>query len=562
METIEFAWQKQYPANIPLEVQSPYKSLVELLEKSVKNFGPLPAFDCMGASLSYNAIDKLTQDFAAFLQKELGLSPGDRIALQLPNILQYPIAMLGALRAGLVVVNVNPLYTTREMKHQLADSGASTIVILANFAANLEKVLPDTAIENVIITEIGDQLGGLKKIAVNVAVRHLKKMVPEYHLPEAIPFNLALKKGEKHSFKQINLRSQDTAFLQYTGGTTGVSKGAVLSHGNILANVAQFSVWLSPAKLDIGKEIIITAMPLYHIMALMGNCFMGMEIGGRNVLIPNPRDLKKFIREMKKYRFSLFSGVNTLYNALLNHPDFSSLDFSYLKFCGAGGMAIQSAVATKWEHATGVAITEGYGLTETSPILTFNVPGRERIGTIGLPVPGTRMMIMDEDGQEVPVGQAGEIYARGPQIMREYWNQPDETGKVFNSSGWFKTGDMGVMEENGFFRIVDRKKEMILVSGFNVYPNEIEEVVSSHEKVREVGAVGIPDERSTEAVKIFVVKKDTSLTEEELRIYCKENLTAYKCPKEIEFREELPKSNIGKILRRILKEEPELEQHL
>ncbi len=556
-KSLTFPWYKHYPAGVPHTINAyQYESIVDLFEQSVLEFEFLPAFDCMGTPISFDELDWLSQNFAAYLQQDLGLQPGSRIAIQLPNILQYPIAMIGALRAGLIVVNVNPLYTTREMKHLLADSGADAIVILENFAHKLEKILPDTAIKHIVITEIGDQLGGLKKVLINATVKYFKRMVPYYQLPGAVSFNRALKKGSQRSFQRVTPKGHDTAFLQYTGGTTGVSKAAVLSHANVVANVEQFSAWIGNLLLP-GEEIIITALPLYHILALSVNCFTMMKFGVKNVLITNPRDMKGFIKTLKKHPFTIFSGVNTLYNALLNHPDFDGIDFTNLKVSGAGGMAVQKSVAKRWKAKTGVPITEGYGLTETSPVLTFNIlkPGKERIGTIGVPIPGTKIKIANEMEEEVPFGIPGEVYAKGPQVMREYWNQPEETENAFTKDGWFKTGDIGIMDEDGFVRIVDRKKEMINVSGFNVYPNEIEDIVSTHKKVLEVGAIGVPDTRSMEAVKIYVVKKDHSLTKEELINYCKENLTTYKVPKHVEFRDELPKSNVGKILRRHLKED-------
>lgn len=557
MEVKTFSWFKQYPEGIPHEIDPhQYTSLVDLLEQCIKEYGPLPSFVCMGATITFDDLDRLSCNFAAYLQQDLGLSKGDRIAIQMPNLLQYPIAMLGALRAGLIVVNVNPLYTAREMKHQFNDSGAVAVIILANFAYNLEKILADTSIKHIVVTEIGDQLGGLKKTIVNSVVKYIKKMVPAYHLPTAVKFNDALKRGSQRTFKRVAMQGSDTAFLQYTGGTTGVSKGAVLSHTNLISNMEQISAWMS-VRLEKRIETMITALPLYHIYALTVNCLAMMKIGARNVLITNPRDMKGFIKELKKYPFTVITGLNTLYNGLVNHPDFDGVDFSHLKITSAGGMAMQTSVAEHWKKKTGVPVAEGYGLTETSPVLTSNIPlaGHVRIGTIGIPVPSTQIMIVNDEGVEVPVGEPGEIYAKGPQVMSGYWNRPEETKHVFTDDGWFKTGDIGVINEDGFFKIVDRKKEMINVSGFNVYPNEIEDVVSGHEKVLEVGAIGVPDARSTEVVKIFVVKKDPSLTEGELLGYCKENLTAYKVPKHIEFRKELPKSNVGKILRRLLQED-------
>lgn len=556
MATKENVWYKHYPKGVPEEIDPHrYKSLVDLLDECIRKYGDLPAFECMGKVISFNELDTLSLDFAAFLQNEAQLQKGDRVALQMPNVLQYPVALLGALRAGLVVVNTNPLYTSREMEYQFKDSVAKAVVILTNFAYNLEKILANTDIETVIVTDIGDMLGGIKGRVVNFVVKHIKKMVPPYKLPGAFKFNDVLKHGSQLKLEKPDIRGSDTAFLQYTGGTTGVSKGAILSHTNMVANMEQIVVWMS-VRLEERKETMITALPLYHIYALTVNCLSILRIGGKNVLITNPRDMKAFIKELKKQPFSVITGVNTLYNALLNQTDFAKLDFSHLKVASAGGMAVQNVVAEKWKKLTGTPLAEGYGLTETAPVLTTNpIDGTERISTIGVPVPSTQIMIADDEGKEVPQGQAGEIYAKGPQVMSGYWHKEEETKLVFSDDGWFKTGDIGVMDEDGFFRIVDRKKEMINVSGFNVYPNDIENIVAGHEKVLEVGAVGISDSRSTEVVKIFVVKKDPGLTEEELMAYCRDNMTAYKVPKYIEFRNELPKSNIGKVLRRILKEE-------
>ncbi|MGB3585306.1 MAG: AMP-binding protein [Tunicatimonas sp.] len=550
-------WFQHYPEGISQQINpQQHESLTNFVDHCIEEFGPRTAFECMGASITFNELDQLSRDFAAYLQHDLKLKKGDRIAIQMPNLLQYPIAMLGALRAGLIVVNTNPLYTAREMKHQFIDSGAKAIVILANFAYNLEKIISETSIKHVIVTEIGDQLGGLKKTIVNAVVKYVKKMVPKYNLPTSLSFNDTLKQGKKRTFTRVELSGEDTAFLQYTGGTTGVSKGAILTHANLIANMEQISAWMSVG-LNKAEETMITALPLYHIYALTVNCFSMMKIGAKNVLITNPRDMKGFLKELKKHPFTVITGLNTLYNGMMNHPDFDTVDFSHLKVASAGGMAMQHAVADRWKEKTGVPVAEGYGLTETSPVLTSNVPvsGQERIGTIGIPVPSTQLMFVNDEGEEVAIGEPGEIYAKGPQVMPGYWNRPDETEKVFTKDGWFKTGDIGVMDQDGFIKIIDRKKEMINVSGFNVYPNEIEEVVSGHAKVLEVGAIGVPDPRSSEVVKICVVKKDASLTEDELKAYCKENMTAYKVPRYIEFRDELPKSNVGKILRRLLKDD-------
>ncbi len=549
----EHIWYKAYPKDVPHEIDpTKYSSIVEILEKSMEEYKDLPAFENMGKSLSYGQIDELSRNFASYLQQVAGLKKGDRIALQMPNLLQYPVALFGALRAGLVVVNTNPLYTPREMKHQFNDSGAVAIVIVSNFAHNLETILGDTNIKTVIVTELGDMLGGLKKMLVNFVVKKIKKMVPAYHLPGAIAFNKALKQGASHSFSQPELSLTDTAFLQYTGGTTGVAKGATLSHGNVCANIMQSDAWF--INTDKGNELVVTALPLYHIFALTVNCFLMFSIGARNVLITNPRDMKAFLKELKKVKMTVFTAVNTLFNGLLHQPEFAEVDFSKLKYSIGGGMAVQGPVAKRWHQVTGQPLAEGYGLSETSPVLSVNpLDGTEQIGTIGTPVPSTEMCIMDEEGNQLPQGEVGEICARGPQVMSGYWQRPEETKATFFGD-WFRTGDIGMMQADGFFKIVDRKKDMILVSGFNVYPNEIEEVIVAHDKVLEVAAIGVPDEKTTEAVKVFIVKKDASLTEDEVMECCKAGLTNYKRPKHIEFIDELPKSNVGKIIRRLLRE--------
>ncbi len=553
----EYSWVKNYPKGIPAEINpDSYTSLIDLLESSFKKFGNKVAYENMGKTLSFNEVDKYSKQFADYLQNHTNLKKGDRIAIQMPNLLQWVVAMFGSVRAGLIVVNTNPLYTAREMAHQFKDSGAKGVVILANFAHNLEKIIGETSIETVIITEIGDMLGGFKKTLVNFVVKNVKKMVPPYKVSGAVKFSEAMKLGNPQNYITPEIDSEDVAYLQYTGGTTGVSKGAMLTHRNIIANMEQISYWMLP-KLKEGVEIIITALPMYHIFALTVNCLAFLKIGAQNVLITNPRDMPAFIKTLKKFKFTVVTGVNTLFNGLLNQEEFKNVDFSKFKIAVGGGMAVQDAVATKWKQITGVPLAEGYGLTETSPVLCCNpIDGTERIGTIGLPVPSTEIRILDEMGKEVPVGEAGEICAKGPQVMKGYWERPDETENVFIRE-WFKTGDIGFINEDGFVKIVDRKKEMINVSGFNVFPNEIENVISAHPKVLEVGAIGINDPKSTEKVKVFIVKKDESLTEEEIIGYCKENMTSYKVPKQVEFRKELPKSNVGKILRRILKEEEE-----
>ncbi len=557
----EYSWFKNYPKDIPTEINPDnYASVVDLLEFTFMKYGNKTAYECMGKALTFHEIDVRSAQFADFLQNQTSLEKGDRISVQMPNLLQWVVAVFGSLRAGLVVVNTNPLYSAREMKHQFVDSRAKAIVILANFAHNLERIIEDTSIETVVITEIGDMLGGLKKPLVNFVVKHVKKMVPAYTLPRAIKFNDAIKKGIKGKYTKHALNHDDIAFLQYTGGTTGISKGAMLTHRNIIANVEQIGAWWIP-KLRDGEETIITALPMYHIFALTVNCLSMLKIGAKNVLVPNARDMSAFIKILKNNPFSVLTGVNTLFNGLLNQEEFKKIDFSKFKIAVGGGMAVQDAVAIKWKEITKIPLAEGYGLTETAPVLCCNpIDGTERMGTIGLPVPSTEIVIFDDDGKEVPVGVSGEICAKGPQIMKGYWKNTEETELVFYK-GYFKTGDIGFIDEDGFVKIVDRKKEMINVSGFNVYPNDVENVISAHEKVLEVGAIGVSDPRSTEKVKVFIVKKDESLTAEEIIAYCKENMTPYKVPREVEFRKELPKSNVGKILRRILKEEEEGKSH-
>jgi long-chain acyl-CoA synthetase len=554
----KFIWQKKYPTGVENDIDpSKYDSVVELLVQSVKKFSDNPAYVNFGRTLSFNDIDRYSRDFAAYLQNS-GLKPGDRIALQMPNLLQYPIALFGSLRAGLIVVNTNPLYTPREMEHQFKDAGVKAIVILANFASNLEKILHNTNIQHVIITEMGDQIGGLKGKLVNFIVKKVKKMVPKYNIPMGLKYRDILDKGGRLAFEPIEIKSSDTAFLQYTGGTTGVAMGATLSHKNIVSNMLQIREWMKP-KLKELEEVVITALPLYHIFALTVNCLCMLQLGAKNILITNPRDLGSFIKELKKYPFTFISGVNTLFNGLLNHPKFKEINFEFLKVSVGGGMAVQKFVAEKWEDVTGCPLVEGYGLSETSPVLSCNpIDGNHKIGTIGLPVPGTEMTVLDDNGKKVKTGEAGEICARGHQIMQGYWNKDEDTRNAFFDN-WFRTGDIGIMMDDGYFKIVDRKKDMILVSGFNVYPNEIEDVVALHESVLEVAAIGIPDERTGESIKLFITKKDPALTKEEIINHCRENLTKYKVPKQIEFLEELPKSNVGKIIRRILREQQKIK---
>jgi long-chain acyl-CoA synthetase len=533
-----------------------YASLVELLEESFAQFADRKAFICMDKSISYRDLDEMSLAFAAYLQG-LGLAKGARVALMMPNVLQYPVAITAVLRAGYAVVNVNPLYTPRELEHQLRDSGAEAIVVLENFATTVQKVIPDTMLKHVIVCSMGDLLG-LKGVIVNLVVRRVKKMVPAYSIPTAVTFNDALAAGRGRTFNKPKITPDDVAFLQYTGGTTGVSKGATLLHRNIVANVLQNDAWLQPAMAappQIDQLLIVCALPLYHIFALTACFLLAMRSGGVNLLIPNPRDIPGFIKELMKYQVNSFPAVNTLYNGLLHHPDFKKVDFSKLKISTGGGMAVQRPVAEQWKNATGCGIAEGYGLSETSPTLTCNTATSEFTGSIGLPVPSTYISIRDDDGNEVPLGQPGEICAKGPQVMAGYWNRPDETARVMTKDGYFRTGDIGVMSADGYTKIVDRKKDMILVSGFNVYPNEIEEVIASHPGVRECAVIGVPDAKSGEAVKAFVVKKDPNLTAEDIIKFCHEQLTNYKVPKHIEFRTELPKTNVGKILRRQLRDE-------
>jgi long-chain acyl-CoA synthetase len=557
-----YPWLKHYPEGVPYEINpEAYTSLLDLMETGFEKNADLPAYTNMGKSITFEKLDQLSGNFASYLQS-IGMKQGDRIAIQMPNVLQYPVAMFGALRAGLIIVNTNPLYTCREMQHQFSDSGAKAIVILANFASNLEKILANTAIEHVIVTEIGDLLGFPKKLIVNSVVKYVKKMVPAYQLENAVSFNQALQKGSEVTYKRPNVSGIDVAFIQYTGGTTGVSKGAMLTHRNLIANVEAINEWLMSRMRNSdfsGSLTMVAALPLYHVFAMTVNALCAMKWGALNVLISNPRDIPAFVKELKKYRINIFPGLNTLFNGLLNHPDFKNIDFSGLKISIAGGMALQKVVAKKWEEVTGCILVEGYGLSETSPVLSVSpLNGNHRIGTIGLPFPSTEMRIIREDNSWADLGEKGEICAKGPQIMLGYYNRPDETAKVIfedESGRWFRTGDIGIEDSDGFFKIVDRKKDMILVSGFNVYPNEIEDVVAQCPGVLEVACVGIPDEKTGELVKVFIVKKDPGLTEEKVRAFCKENLTAYKCPKKIEFRTELPKTNVGKILRRALRDE-------
>jgi long-chain acyl-CoA synthetase len=555
---MERIWLKQYPSGVPADIDpNRYASLVELLEDSFAKFADRKAFICMDKSISYRELDEMSQALAAYLQN-LGLAKGARIALMMPNVLQYPVATTAVLRAGYTVVNVNPLYTARELEHQLRDSGAEAIVVLENFATTVQKVIPDTMLRHVIVASMGDLLG-LKGMIVNLVVRRVKKMVPPYSIPTAVGFNEALSAGRSMTFNKPMIAPGDVAFLQYTGGTTGVSKGAMLLHRNIVANVLQNDAWLQPAlnaPPHVDQLLIVCALPLYHIFALTACFLLAVRSGGVNLLIPNPRDIPGFIKELMKYQVNSFPAVNTLYNALVNHPDFKKIDFSKLKISTGGGMAMQRPVAEQWKKATGCSVAEGYGLSETSPTLTCNTATTgEFTGSIGIPVPSTYVSIRDDDGNEVPLGQAGEICAKGPQVMAGYWNRPDETARVMTKDGYFRTGDIGIMSPDGSTRIVDRKKDMILVSGFNVYPNEIEEVIASHPGVLECAVIGVADTKSGEAVKAFIVKKDPNLTADDIIKFCHGQLTNYKVPKQIEFRTELPKTNVGKILRRQLRDE-------
>ncbi|MGY3448444.1 long-chain-fatty-acid--CoA ligase [Bradyrhizobium sp. USDA 4353] len=555
---MERIWLKHYPAGVPADIDpSKYQSLVELLEESFKKFADRRAFICMDKAISYRELDEMSVAMGAYLQG-LGLARGARVALMMPNVLQYPVAISAVLRAGYAVVNVNPLYTPRELEHQLKDSGAEAIIVLENFAHTVQQVVGHTQVKHIVVASMGDLLG-FKGVIVNLVVRRLKKMVPAFSLPGAVLFNDALAAGRGKRFQKPVIGPDDVAFLQYTGGTTGVSKGATLLHRNVVANVLQNDAWLQPV-MDrpphVDQLLIVCALPLYHIFALTCCFLLAVRAGGANLLIPNPRDIAGFIKELMKYQVNTFPAVNTLYNGLLHHPDFRKIDFSKLKVSNGGGMAVQKPVADQWKQVTGCSIAEGYGLSETAPVLTCNVPtSTEFTGTIGLPLPSTFLSIRDDDGNEVPLGQPGEICAKGPQVMAGYWNRPDETAKVMTADGFFRTGDVGVMAADGSVKIVDRKKDMILVSGFNVYPNEVEEVIAAHPGVLETAVIGLPDEKTGEVVKAFVVRKDPNLTPEDIVKHCHEQLTNYKVPKQIEFRTELPKTNVGKILRRELRDE-------
>jgi long-chain acyl-CoA synthetase len=554
----ERIWLKSYPQGVPADIaESPYPSLVALMEDSFRQYADRVAYSFMGKTQTFGQTDRMSQAFAAYLQG-LGLVQGDRVAIMMPNVPQYPVAVAAILRAGFVVVNVNPLYTARELEHQLKDSGSKAIVIIENFAHTLEKCIAATPVKHVVLCAMGDRLGLLKGALVNAVVRHVKKMVPPFDLPGAVRFNQAVAQGERAALRRPDIKADDVAVLQYTGGTTGVSKGAVLLHRNVIANVLQSQAWNDPVMSRVPADEQLTtvcALPLYHIFAFTVGMMLSMRTGGKLILIPNPRDLAGVCKELSKQVFHSFPAVNTLFNGLANHPDFSKVDWSHLKISIGGGTAVQGSVAKLWFDKTGCPICEGYGLSETSPSASCNpVTAKEYTGTIGVPLPSTWMKLLDDEGQEVPMGQPGEIAIKGPQVMAGYWQRPDETAKVMTSDGFFKSGDVGVMDERGYFRIVDRKKDMILVSGFNVYPTEIEDVVASLDGVLECACIGVPDEKTSEAVKLFVVRKNPNLTEAQVRAYCRENLTGYKQPKVIEFRTDLPKTPVGKILRRELRD--------
>jgi len=553
--SIERPWLSSYPQGVPAEIDlAEFPSIVSVLDNAIEMYRDRPAFSNMGKVLTYGEVDRLSRQFASYLINDRKLKKGDRVALMMPNVLQYPIAIFGALRAGLTVVNTNPLYTPRELKHQLVDSGAKVLVVLENVAQTAAEVVRETPVEQVIVTSIGELLGFPKGRIVDFVIKYVKKMVPDYDIPGAIDFRTALSRGAAATLPSVALSSDDIAFLQYTGGTTGVAKGAMLTHRNLVANMQQASAWIG-GNAKLGEEIIITALPLYHIFALTANCLVFMKFGGLNHMITNPRDMPGFVKELKSVRFTAITGVNTLFNGLLNTPGFDTIDFSSLHLTLGGGMAVQRAVAERWKKATGCTLVEAYGLTETSPAACMNpldLPAFN--GAIGLPISSTTACIKDDEGRMLAVGEVGELCLKGPQVMRGYWQRPEETAKVIDADGWLHTGDMAKMDEAGFFYIGDRKKDMILVSGFNVYPNEIEDVIATMPGVLEVAAVGIPDEKSGEAVKVVIVRKDTALTTEQVKAFCKENLTGYKHPKVVEFRTELPKTNVGKILRRELRE--------
>ncbi|CAE6902934.1 fatty acyl-CoA synthetase [Pseudomonas marincola] len=555
-------WNDKRAPGVPNTIDlDTYKSVVEVFERSCKRFADRPAFSNMGVTLTYADLERQSAAFAAYLQKHTDLKPGDRIAVQMPNVLQYPVAVFGAMRAGLIVVNTNPLYTAREMRHQFKDAGVRALVYLNMFGKLVQEVLPDTQIEYLIEARMGDMLPAMKGWLVNTVVKKVKKMVPDYHLPQAISFKSALSKGMGQGVKAVEAGLDDIAVLQYTGGTTGVAKGAMLTHGNLVANMLQVDACMSQLDdagqplMKQGQEVMIAPLPLYHIYAFTANCMCMMVNGNHNVLITNPRDIPGFIKELSKWRFTALLGLNTLFVALMDHPDFKSLDFSGLKLTNSGGTALVKATAERWKEITGCTVVEGYGLTETSPVASTNAYGeRARLGTVGIPVPGTAFKVIDDEGQDLGLGERGELCVKGPQVMKGYWQREEATAEVLDADGWFKTGDIAIIDEDGFTRIVDRKKDMIIVSGFNVYPNEIEDVMLTNSKVASCAAVGVPDEKSGEAVKLFIVARDSSLTEAEVKAFCRENFTGYKVPKQIVFKDALPMSPVGKILRRELRD--------
>ena len=551
-------WFKSYPENMPHEIDlDEYRSIISVFDTAVGKFRAKPAFSNLGKTLSYAEIDTLSRQFAAYLLGELELKKGDRVAIMMPNCLQYPIAIFGILRAGLTVVNVNPMYTPRELKHQLIDSGASALLVIDNFGSTVQEVVADTPVKQVITTGLGDLLGFPKGALINFVLKYVKKMVPDYDIPGSVRFKDTLTLGSMHTLPDIEIDGEDIAFLQYTGGTTGVAKGAMLTHGNLVANMQQASAWIG-MQAKPGEELIVTALPLYHIFALTANCLVFVKFGAENLLITNPRDMPGFVKELAKTPFTAITGVNTLFNGLLNTPGFDQIDFSHLKMTLGGGMAVQRAVAERWKKITGVTLVEAYGLTETSPAACINPTDlADYNGAIGLPIPSTDVCLKDDDGNTMTVlGEVGELCIKGPQVMKGYWQRPEETANVIDSDGWLHTGDLAKMDANGFFYIVDRKKDMILVSGFNVYPNEVEDVIAGLEGVLEVAAIGVPDDKSGEAVKVFIVKKDPALTAEQVKAYCRDNLTGYKQPRFVEFRNDLPKTNVGKILRKELRDLP------
>ena len=552
---MEKVWLKSYPPGVPESIDvNAYQSVAEVFNQAVEKYGDCPSFSNFGTTLSYNDMDRLTAQLASYLQNLPNMRKGDRVAIMMPNVLQYPISIFAAIRGGFTVVNTNPLYTARELKHQLSDSGAKAIIVMENFCHVLDEIIDEVPVQHVITTQLGDMLNFPKSLVVNLVVKYIKKMVPSFSLPGSVSFKAALNQGSRKTYQPVELSHEDIAFLQYTGGTTGVAKGAMLTHGNMIANMEQASAWIRD-KVEEGKDIIITALPLYHIFSLTANCLTFMKVGALNYLITNPRDMPNFVKELKNIPFTAITGVNTLFIGLMNTPGFEEVDFSRMKLTLGGGMAVQQPVAERWYKITGSPLLEAYGLTETSPAVCINPLNlTEYNGSIGLPVPSTEVSIQDEEGNLLPQGESGELCVRGPQVMKGYWNKEQETAKVFTTDGWLKTGDVAKMDEKGFFRIVDRLKDMILVSGFNVYPNEVEAVIAGHEGVLEVGVIGIPDGKRGEIVKAVIVRKDPSLTEEQVIEHCRQGLTAYKVPKVIEFRAELPKSNVGKILRRELRD--------